>query len=295
MILRVSLLRACATTFVLATIGLCARSSEASSISIFFGASGCGVVGDSNLSGDLLAVSSTCSANGTSTNFQAEGSLTSMRVAMDSDAVHNLGSPGLDGTGNGGAVTVGDFITINGGLAGSPGTLRVDWTIDGTLTTNGSGDFSIAVLDLFGLPVGGEWRGCGSLNLHCDGFDSVANETVSFSIPFVFGTPLQTVFALRGGTSGGAMSFYNTAQLQPFVILDSLGNLVSGASATSDSGFRYAVADVSAQVPEPASLLLLGTGLAAASVRGRIRNRYGSRQRNFGRAGVVDVSTVNFL
>ncbi len=45
------------------------------------------------------------------------------------------------------------------------------------------------------------------------------------------------------------MSFYNTAQLQPFVVLDSLGNQVFGTSATSDSGFRYAVADVSAEVP----------------------------------------------
>jgi len=83
------------------------------------------------------------------------------------------------------------------------------------------------------------------------------DETKSLSIPFTFGVPLNVDWRLQAtigdGCSygnncnfpaysvGGNVDFFNTAQLQPLVVLDSGGSQIFGASALSTSGFSYPV------------------------------------------------------
>jgi hypothetical protein len=134
--------------------------------------------------------------------------------------------------------------------------------------------------------------------------------TRSISIPFVYGVPLNVDWRLNAVisngctfgnncnnpvTGSGTVNFFNTLQLLPLVLLDGTGTQVSSASVISDSGFNYTVASTASEVPEPASLVLLASGLISVGARRWRQRNVPDRQGTFGRAGVVDVSTVNFL
>jgi uncharacterized repeat protein (TIGR01451 family) len=202
---------------------------------------------------------------------------------MDYAAVNNLGFPGAQ-SGFAGGVTIFDSITITGGAPGSPGTLRVNWAVTGTLAANGSGDFTTTQIDYNGLPQA-EWRVCGSNNPICATFrGSPVTETVSTVIPFVFGTALYPFsFTLRGATSGGALNFYNTAQLQPLVVTDGSGNQVLGATVLGDSGFSYPIAAAAAD------LSVTNTDLPDPTLRGD-NITYTVVVRNNGPSAATDVS-----
>src|SRR5206468_8988195 len=136
--------------------------------------------------------------------------LTTMRLSMGYSAVNNLGSPGLDTTAVGGGVVINDSITVTGSTPGSTGTVRVNWVVSGTLAATGTGDITLAEFDYIGAGQT-DWRACGTNNTHCASSSGPpVSETVSIVIPFVFGTPQNIQFGLRGSTSGGSLDFYNT-------------------------------------------------------------------------------------
>src|ERR1044071_6661074 len=68
------------------------------------------------------------------------------------------------------------------------------------------------------------------------------------------------------GSGSGNADFYHTMTLVGLVAKDDKGNLVENVQFGSGSGTRYSTEGV---VPEPASVLLLGTGLAFAFRRRR--------------------------
>ena len=212
---------------------------------------------------------------GAVTNVSAEGSPTTLKLSLDSAGT----LPANQGAGA--QVNVFDTFTVTGG-SGS-GTLVWNWALDGTLNV---GDTTFAELYLYhdGSTVA-DFRACGD-NVPNSGFlcffpldaSVTVDAVVSVGTPFLFGVPRNGSWSLGGlifgpGPVDGAIDFFNTAQLQPLVVLDSTGAQVSGVSVLSDSGFSYAVAGAApTTVPEPGSLLLLGTGLVGL-VAGRRRLR----------------------
>jgi uncharacterized repeat protein (TIGR01451 family) len=146
------------------------------------------------------------------------------------------------------------------------------WALSGSLAASGDFLTELSFDNLGGFPFA-DYRACGE-NVYGAGFicffplnaNVAANETVSVSVPVVFGSPtivdwrfnaLITSCGYLGGASPGmctafngtnAVDFFNTAQLQPVVVLDSNGNQISGASVVSDSGYSYGVAAPSADL-----------------------------------------------
>jgi len=93
-----------------------------------------------------------------------------------------------------------------------------------------------------------------------------------------FGTPLDCGpcidpdapidYLEMAGIGSGHSDYFHTMKLTGLLPTDLAGNPILDAQFASDSGTQY---DVNGVVPEPASLLLLGSGLAAYAVRRRRR------------------------
>jgi hypothetical protein len=171
-----------------------------------------------------------------------------------------------------------DSLTI-GGV--SSGTLQLSYLVDGTLTYDGSNlnnavfaEFVLnqgALVDYAGLNASGSTVENGSLTPDgslANTWDYSASGTVDLAIvngEVSLGSQLEGYVSCTSGLScTQSVNFLNTALLGGAVVLDSNGNVVQGATITSQSGHDYTQPLTPGPVPEPASWLLLASVLAVA-------------------------------
>lgn len=261
---------------------LASGASEASTITISYNVNAPGGCSDTS-SGPTY--SATCTAAGVTTTVAADASLDVMKLYLESGGTFPVG--GFQTTVA--KVRVDDTLTVTGG-SGS-GTLVWNWAFDGTLSAS---EAFFSSLYLNG-GVDGQFVACGDnvafAAQFCDfplDASRTVGQTVAVSVPFNFGVPFSVVWELSAATGSGCaagnncnnpttgtgtVDFFNTLRLQPLVVLDGNGLQVGDASALSTSGFNYEVAPAASAVPEPASVGLVGIGVAMAVARSRFRKR----------------------
>ena len=187
-----------------------------------------------------------------------------------------------------------DDITISSPLLnGSGGLLRVIYTLDGTISTSGAGTAVVQVdIDMWNLaaPVSQESNTAYTSSV-AGTFLAPTTFTFTFGQPFYFDFCLGAAtgagivpavlpdsghidtfncspgrLGAQTGSGSGNAAFFNTLVLSGLTVTDSLGNPVDGAQFTSSSGTQYGPDGV---VPEPGSVLMLGSGLAAIAAHRR--------------------------
>ena len=169
-----------------------------------------------------------------------------------------------------------DLLTINAqGLEGTNGTLNVNFTLDGSVSTTGQG--------FAGAQVGVLWGGDEPFAQEDGVFNFFFGDAVvNVQVPFVYGTPFFLSYFLGTGagtpidfteivgTGSGSADFFNTLTLTGMQPLDSNLQQVHNAQFSSASGTRYSETGV---VPEPATLALTAVGIAGALARAQRRKR----------------------
>jgi hypothetical protein len=232
-------------------------------------------------------------AGSSSVSLQTTVTLSGASVTVDAHAASAYGMLGASGTISfdtagqsqeavgGPLASFQDDLTIDSALlTGQPGRLNIAYTLDGVVSpSSGQGNSFARVVANIG----------GNLSYAINYTSSVSGTfVIPQSFAFTYGQPFTLAFLLEiltGGVSptanggyvvplvngiGSAGSdFFNTLLLSGLVPTDINGNRVSDATFSSSSGTAYGFNGV---VPEPASFVLLGTGLACVGIQ-RWRNR----------------------
>lgn len=165
-----------------------------------------------------------------------------------------------------------DSLTITGGTGS--GVLELQYALDGSFSSTGTGpNLSFGYLAIFGA-VGAYFRVDSGALTSGQQFtfsgNGTRNNTVTFYVPFTYGTPLNIEPIIRSAADFYAdydsppytatTDFYNTATLNAALVLDGSanapGSVVSGTTIASTTGLAYTPNGIAATVPEPATWLL---------------------------------------